>query len=127
MNPVMYNIMPSLATLLWEETTETVPTSSHPVPHYRFHIPLFLTHQLHITIRISTLMFPPLLYVFFTDDYLGDQRYSYNRFLTFTFRVGEDGSRVSREDIIIEGAGFRISAPIYSQGNPQPSSINQVK
>ena len=41
-------------------------------------------------------------------------------------RIGEDGSRVSREDIIIEGAGFRVTAPIYAQANPQPSTLDQV-
>lgn len=60
------------------------------------------------------------------DKFLGDQRFSYNRFMTFTMRIGEDGSRVSREDIIIEGGGFRITTPIYSQGNPQPSTLDQV-
>ena len=49
--------------------------------------------------------------------YLGDQRFSYGLDLTFTLRVGEEGARASVDDIIIEGDGRRISAPIFSQDN----------
>ena len=60
-----------------------------------------------------------------SDDYLGDQRFSYNQMLSFTYRAGTDNVRISREDIIIEGAGFRITAPIYNQGNPDPGTTEQ--
>ncbi|XP_060569790.1 laminin subunit gamma-1-like, partial [Ruditapes philippinarum] len=53
--------------------------------------------------------------------YLGDQRFSYNQFLSYKLRIGEEVSATpSIVDIIIEGAGQRISAPFYSQGNPTP-------
>ncbi|KAJ8300900.1 hypothetical protein KUTeg_022419 [Tegillarca granosa] len=48
--------------------------------------------------------------------YLGDQRFSYNRFLTFDLRIGEDDSRASVLDIVIEGEGQRISSAIFTQG-----------
>jgi len=51
------------------------------------------------------------------DRYLGDQRFSYGLALTFSLRVGEEGARGSVEDIIIEGDGRRISAPIFAQQN----------
>jgi len=49
--------------------------------------------------------------------YLGDQRFSYGLDLAFTLRVGEDGARASVDDVIIEGDGRRISAPIFAQDN----------
>lgn len=60
------------------------------------------------------------------DRYLGDQRLSYNLLLTFTLRVGEEGSKPSGADIIIEGSsGQRISAPIFAQGNPVPRTVKE--
>jgi len=49
--------------------------------------------------------------------YLGDQRFSYGLDLTFTLRVGEEGARASVDDIIIEGDGRRVSAPVFAQQN----------
>jgi coxsackievirus/adenovirus receptor len=41
--------------------------------------------------------------------------------LSYKLRIGEEVSATpSIVDIIIEGAGQRISAPFYSQGNPSP-------
>ncbi len=60
------------------------------------------------------------------DRYLGDQRLSYNLLPTFTLRVGEEGSKPSGADIIIEGSsGQRISAPIFAQGNPVPRTVKE--
>jgi len=39
--------------------------------------------------------------------------------------VGDEGARASVEDIIIEGNGLRITAPIFAQQNPLPRTINQ--
>ncbi|KAL4219663.1 Laminin-type epidermal growth factor-like domai [Mactra antiquata] len=54
--------------------------------------------------------------------YLGDQRFSYNQYLTYSLRIGEENEQISPSiiDIIIEGSGQKISAPFYSQGNPTP-------
>ena len=59
------------------------------------------------------------------ERYLGDQKHSYNQFLTFTLRIGEEGPRATFEDIILEGAGMTISQPIFGQGNPIPSTRSQ--
>ncbi|XP_066981652.1 laminin subunit gamma-1 isoform X2 [Macrobrachium rosenbergii] len=59
------------------------------------------------------------------DRFLGDQRASYNHDLSFLLRIGELGPQPSTEDIILEGAGLTISAPIFSQGNPIPSTEKQ--
>ena len=50
-----------------------------------------------------------------SDRYLGDQRFSYSRTLSFTLRVGEDGVSASVNDVIIEGGGVTVRAPIYAQ------------
>ncbi|UYV66192.1 LAMC3 [Cordylochernes scorpioides] len=54
--------------------------------------------------------------------YLTDQRNSYNQFLKFSLRIGEESPRATLEDIIVEsGNGRKISQPIFGQGNHLPS------
>ncbi|XP_070532708.1 laminin subunit gamma-1-like [Ptychodera flava] len=71
----------------------------------------------------------PDIYPYFfvaPDDFLGDQKFSYGQELSFSFRVGNDDEiRLSSQDIIIEGSGFTISAPLTAQGNPQPNTVIQ--
>lgn len=57
----------------------------------------------------------------FLESYLGNQRASYNHYLTFTLRIGAENVRISAHDVILEGAGLRVSVPITEQGNPIPS------
>ncbi|XP_046546813.1 LOW QUALITY PROTEIN: laminin subunit gamma-1-like [Haliotis rubra] len=57
-------------------------------------------------------------------QYLGDQRFSYNRFLTFTLRVGdESGARASIIDVVLEGSGQKVSGPIFAAGNRMPGLV----
>ena len=56
----------------------------------------------------------------FSARYHGDQRFSYNQFLTFDFRVGEDKPRASVFDIIFEGSGKQFHTHIFAQGNNNP-------
>ena len=65
------------------------------------------------------------LYFIAPSKYLGDQKSSYNQFLTFTLRIGEEGPRATFEDVILEGAGMTVSQPIFGQGNPLPSTKSQ--
>lgn len=58
---------------------------------------------------------------FFSECYLGNQRSSYNHYLTFSLRIGAENVRISAHDVILEGAGLRVSVPITEQGNPIPS------
>lgn len=58
----------------------------------------------------------------FSDRFLGDQRASYNHELSFYLRIGELGPQATTEDVILEGAGLAISAPIFAQGNSLPST-----
>ncbi|XP_071512701.1 laminin subunit gamma-1 isoform X2 [Panulirus ornatus] len=65
------------------------------------------------------------VYFLAPDRFLGDQRASYNHDLSFFLRVGELGPQASTEDIVLEGAGLTISAPIFAQGNSLPSTQKQ--
>ena len=64
-------------------------------------------------------------YLWFSARYLGDQRFSYNQFLSFKLRIGEESATPSIIDIMIEGSGQRISIPFYYQSNPTPGVIEQ--
>lgn len=55
------------------------------------------------------------------ESYLGNQRASYNQYLRFDMRIGAESPRISDHDIILEGAGLRVSLPITEQRNPKPS------
>ncbi|TDG52532.1 hypothetical protein AWZ03_000765 [Drosophila navojoa] len=62
-------------------------------------------------------------YVYFQapDRFLGDQRASYNRDLKFKLQlVGQVAPSSSASDVILEGAGSKISLPIFAQGNGIP-------
>ncbi|XP_069161690.1 laminin subunit gamma-1 isoform X3 [Procambarus clarkii] len=65
------------------------------------------------------------VYFLAPDRFLGDQRASYNHELSFFLNVGELGPQASTEDIVLEGAGLSVSAPIFAQGNSLPSSQKQ--
>lgn len=56
---------------------------------------------------------------------MGNQRASYNHYLTFNLRIGAENVRVSAHDVILEGAGLRVSVPITEQGNPIPTHKEQ--
>lgn len=64
-------------------------------------------------------------YIYFSapDRFLGDQRASYNRLFKFRLQlVGQSGPNPSSADVILEGAGTRISLPIFAQGHPLPDA-----
>ncbi|CAE1285996.1 LAMC1 [Acanthosepion pharaonis] len=66
------------------------------------------------------------IYFVAPDRYLGDRRFSYNQFLSFKFRIGENQARASRADIVLEGGnGQMVSLPIYAQKNPVPKATEQ--
>ncbi|KAF4517691.1 hypothetical protein B566_EDAN016517 [Ephemera danica] len=55
------------------------------------------------------------------DRYLGDMRTSYNRDLQFKLRLGESAPAPTVEDVVLEGAGIRITQTIFGQRNPLPA------
>lgn len=59
--------------------------------------------------------------VCFPAKFLGKQVLSYGQNLTFSFRVDRRDTRLSAEDLVLEGAGLRVSVPLIAQGNSYPS------
>ncbi|KFV96685.1 Laminin subunit gamma-1, partial [Fulmarus glacialis] len=68
---------------------------------------------------ISDSYFP--MYFVAPRKFLGNQVLSYGQNLTFSFRVDRRDTRLSAEDLVLEGAGLRVSVPLIAQGNPYPS------
>ena len=66
-----------------------------------------------------------MIHILILVRFLGDQRGSYNQELNFTLRIGEHGPKPSAEDIILEGAGLRVSRPIFGYKNTLPSVKSQ--
>ncbi|KAK3087389.1 hypothetical protein FSP39_005285 [Pinctada imbricata] len=71
-------------------------------------------------IGVSAPGFEPVFFVA-PAKYLGDQRFSYNQFLSFDFRIGERDARPSVIDILFESGDQRFSSAIYVQGNKMPN------
>ncbi|KAB0376750.1 hypothetical protein FD755_011194 [Muntiacus reevesi] len=53
--------------------------------------------------------------------FLGKQVLSYGQNFSFSFRVDRRDTRLSAEDLVLEGAGLRVSVPLIAQGNSYPS------
>ncbi|KAL7984791.1 hypothetical protein Chor_003361 [Crotalus horridus] len=68
---------------------------------------------------ISDTPFP--IYFIAPGKFLGNQMLSYGQNLSFSFRVDKRDTRLSAEDIVLEGAGLRVSIPLIAQGNSYPS------
>ena len=62
-----------------------------------------------------------------TEKFLGDQRLSYNSLLTFTLYLDDDHDdvRASMHDLVLEGDGMTVSAPIYAQDNREPGRTSR--
>ncbi|KAJ0183971.1 hypothetical protein K1T71_000394 [Dendrolimus kikuchii] len=60
-----------------------------------------------------------------SNQFLGDQRPSYNHDLKFTLRLGENRGYPFSKDIVLEGARTSISMNIYGQNNPEPNDQAQ--
>ncbi|XP_072275869.1 laminin subunit gamma-2 [Pyxicephalus adspersus] len=58
--------------------------------------------------------------------FLGDQSHSYGQVLTITFRVDRGRHRAGVEDIVLEGGGLRVTAPLTSSKNALPCRLPQT-
>jgi len=58
--------------------------------------------------------------------FLGDQLLSYGQNLTLRFRVDRRDTRLSAEDLVLEGAGLRVAVPLIAQGNAYPNENAQT-
>ncbi|KAM9790659.1 laminin subunit gamma-1 [Syngnathus typhle] len=65
------------------------------------------------------------MYFVAPDKFLGDQLLSFGQNLSLSFRVDRRDSRLSAEDLVLEGAGLRVAVPLIAQGNAYPADEKQ--
>lgn len=51
---------------------------------------------------------------------------SYGQNLSLSFRVDRRDTRLSAEDLVLEGAGMRVAVPLIAQGNAYPNENMQT-
>uniref|UniRef100_A0AAV2JVQ6 Laminin subunit gamma-1 n=1 Tax=Knipowitschia caucasica TaxID=637954 RepID=A0AAV2JVQ6_KNICA len=73
---------------------------------------------------ISEDYFP--MYFMAPDKFLGNQLLSYGQNLSLSFRVDRRDTRLSAEDLVLEGSGLRVAVPLIAQGNAYPSENMQT-
>ncbi|XP_041134161.1 laminin subunit gamma-1-like [Polyodon spathula] len=73
---------------------------------------------------ISEDYFP--IYFVAPEKFLGNQMLSYGQNISFSFRVDRRDTRLSAEDVVLEGAGLRVAVPLIAQGNAYPSENKQT-
>uniref|UniRef100_A0A673BD85 Laminin subunit gamma-1 n=1 Tax=Sphaeramia orbicularis TaxID=375764 RepID=A0A673BD85_9TELE len=73
---------------------------------------------------ISDDYFP--MYFIAPDKYLGNQMLSYGQNLTLRFRVDRRDTRLSAEDLVLEGSELRVAVPLIAQGNAYPNENMQT-
>ncbi|KAB5579854.1 hypothetical protein PHYPO_G00199730 [Pangasianodon hypophthalmus] len=73
---------------------------------------------------ISEDYFP--MYFVAPEKFLGNHILSYGQNLTLNFRVDRRDTRLSAEDVVLEGAGLRIAVPLIAQGNAYPDDQMQT-
>ncbi|XP_078499294.1 laminin subunit gamma-2 [Lissotriton helveticus] len=57
--------------------------------------------------------------------FLGNQLLSYGQELSFNYRVDRGGRRPSGQDVVLEGAGLRITTPLAQLGTTLPCGITK--
>ncbi|XP_018015390.1 laminin subunit gamma-1 isoform X2 [Hyalella azteca] len=83
--------------------------------------PIAVTYDASARILAVSTRGPDKVYFLAPNRFLGDQRFSYNQYLKFQLRIAGTQAQASTEDIILEGAGLVVSAPIFAQNNPLPN------
>ncbi|XP_006143943.1 laminin subunit gamma-2 isoform X1 [Tupaia chinensis] len=58
--------------------------------------------------------------------FLGNQQVSYGQSLSFDYRVDRGGRHPSSHDVILEGAGLRVTAPLMPIGKTLPCGITKT-
>uniref|UniRef100_A0AAY4ABN0 Laminin subunit gamma 1 n=1 Tax=Denticeps clupeoides TaxID=299321 RepID=A0AAY4ABN0_9TELE len=54
------------------------------------------------------------------EKFLGNQLVSFGQNFSLNFRVDRRDSRLSAEDVVLEGSGLRVTVPLIAQGNAYP-------
>ncbi|XP_067121237.1 laminin subunit gamma-1 [Centruroides vittatus] len=114
---------PGYSSVLIESTFARDSERWHAIDYYGREVPIAY-NAIEQLISINSLG-SETVYFSAPARFLGDQRASYNQFLSFVLRIGEEGPQVTVEDIVLEGSGLSISTPIFGQGNPLPTIYNQ--
>lgn len=73
---------------------------------------------------ISDDYFP--MYFVAPEKFLGNQMLSYGQNLSLSFRVDRRDTRLSAEDLVLEGADLRVAVPLIAQGNAYPNENMQT-
>ncbi|XP_078121300.1 laminin subunit gamma-1 [Sander vitreus] len=73
---------------------------------------------------ISDDYFP--MYFVAPEKFLGNQLLSYGQNLSLSFRVDRRDTRLSAEDLVLEGADLRVAVPLIAQGNAYPNENMQT-
>ncbi|CAJ0918895.1 unnamed protein product [Ranitomeya imitator] len=66
------------------------------------------------------------LYFSAPGAFLGDQSLSYGQLFSITFRVDRGRHRAGAEDLILEGGGLRVTAPLTSSKTSLPCRLPQT-
>ncbi|MBN3289544.1 LAMC1 protein, partial [Polypterus senegalus] len=66
------------------------------------------------------------IYFIAPDKFLGNHELSYGQNITFSFRVERIDTRLSAEDVVLEGAGLHVAVPLIAQGNSYPNENKQT-
>lgn len=62
----------------------------------------------------------------FAAKFLGNQQLSYGQVLSFDYRLDRGGQQPSPHDVVLEGAGLRVTAPFLPPGKILPCGVSQT-
>uniref|UniRef100_A0A670HMV2 Laminin subunit gamma 2 n=1 Tax=Podarcis muralis TaxID=64176 RepID=A0A670HMV2_PODMU len=69
---------------------------------------------------------PDPIYFMAPGMFLGNHQLSYGQELSFDYRVNRPGRHPSQHDVILEGAGLRITAPLMPNGRMLPCKASRT-
>ncbi|XP_069718416.1 laminin subunit gamma-2 isoform X1 [Phaenicophaeus curvirostris] len=69
---------------------------------------------------------PEPIYFVAPAKFLGNQQLSYGQTLSFDYRLDRGGRQPSPHDVVLEGAGLRVTAPFLPQGKILPCGVSQT-
>ncbi|XP_025061969.1 laminin subunit gamma-2 isoform X2 [Alligator sinensis] len=73
-----------------------------------------------------TAKWPEPIYFLAPAKFLGNQQLSYGQTLSFDYRVNQGGRHPSPRDVVLEGAGLRVTAPLLPHGKLLPCGISKT-
>uniref|UniRef100_A0A8B9VNX8 Laminin subunit gamma 2 n=1 Tax=Anas zonorhyncha TaxID=75864 RepID=A0A8B9VNX8_9AVES len=79
----------------------------------------------HQDVFIAARTWEPLYFVA-PAKFLGNQQLSYGQVLSFDYRLDRGGQQPSPHDVVLEGAGLRVTAPFLPPGKILPCGVSQT-